>query len=305
MPRVSPDRQPLFPDLPPAQKRSRTRAPARERAVLPPPAPEDLPPTRLKVLVGTSGYSFADWVGPFYPRGTRPSEMLDHYIRHFPAVEINATYYRVPRPATFERMEARTPPDFRFYVKLHQDMTHKKSRDPARYLEFLRAVEPLSRNGKLKGLLAQFPYGFRYNPESLVHLEYLKGALPGHSLHVEFRRSEWDQPAVDGFLSERGIGYCCVDEPLLGGLLKPRALATSEIGYVRFHGRNAENWWGGPGDRYDYRYSEPELHEWLGRIRELAERSRQVYVFFNNCHAGHAASNAMRMQQLLLKEGIS
>jgi len=258
-----------------------------------------------QVLIGTSGYSFPDWVGPFYPKGTPRTAMLDHYVTRFPGVEINSTYYRMPAADTFARMESRTPPGFEFVVKLFQDMTHRNSRDAALYRDFRAALAPLERAGKLHGLLAQFPWGFRLNPASLDHLYFLREALPEVPLFVEFRRAEWDCPESFDFLRAHGIGYCCVDEPALPGLMPPRVATTTDVAYVRFHGRNRENWWGqGGGDRYDYDYSEGELREWVQKIRELAERARRTYVFFNNCHAGHAAANAMLMKGLLEREGL-
>ncbi|HVP38025.1 MAG TPA: DUF72 domain-containing protein [Candidatus Saccharimonadales bacterium] len=327
----------LFPDWPrsepPARAPGRRRAPApdaghasspgtgRESAPVlpgvsgPAPAPSAAPASarspaeRLaapsRVVIGTSGYSFPDWVGPFYPAGTPRTAMLACYAERFPAVEVNATYYRIPPPRTLEQMEAKTPPAFEFMVKLFQGMTHEAATDPQLYRDFHAALEPLRRAGKLRGLLAQFPWAFRYGEEGLRHLEFLRHSFPEDSLHVEFRRSEWDRPEALGFLQERGIGYCCVDEPSLPGLMPARAAATTEIGYVRLHGRNAANWWGrGGGDRYDYDYSEAELREWLARIRELAAKTARTYVFFNNCHAGHAAANAMLMQEMLQREGL-
>ena len=127
--------------------------------------------------IGTSGYSFADWVGPFYPPGTPKSGMLAVYVRQFPVVEVNSTYYRIPPARTFAQMEAKTPPDFEFIVKTFQDMTHKGSRDPEIYYEFHAALEPLRQAGKLKGLLAQFPWAFRHTKENLEHLTFLRRVL--------------------------------------------------------------------------------------------------------------------------------
>ncbi|MBI5836153.1 MAG: DUF72 domain-containing protein [Candidatus Eisenbacteria bacterium] len=297
MPQSESSRQPAPGDGPAASSEGSDAAPA-------PPVVH--PSATSPVVVGTSGYSFADWLGPFYPSGTPKSAMLPHYARQFPVVEVNATYYRIPPPRTMEQMERKTPPGFEFMVKLHQDMTHRGSTDPSLYREFLAALEPLRESGKLKGLLAQFPWAFRYAPESLRHLDFLRNAFPDDPLHVEFRRDEWDRPDVFGLLRERGIGYCCVDEPALPGLVPPRAVATTGTGYVRLHGRNAANWWGrGGGDRYDYDYNEAELREWLHRIRELASQAARTYVFFNNCHAGHAAANAMLMQEMLRRDGLA
>jgi uncharacterized protein YecE (DUF72 family) len=258
-----------------------------------------------RVLIGTSGYSFRDWVGPFYPPGTRSGDFLRLYSRHFNAVEINSTYYRIPHPQVIEMMEQKTPPGFHFVVKLNQAMTHERSLDPTLRREFLAALEPLKSAQKYDGVLAQFPWAFKRSPAALAHLEALREALPDEPLFVEFRHASWITPELGPWLTERGLGYCSVDEPRLSGLVPPVTMVTGEDAYVRLHGRNAENWWGnGGGDRYDYDYSEPELKEWLKKVTELAERSRRTYLFFNNCHAGHAARNAKLMQELMRQTQI-
>jgi uncharacterized protein YecE (DUF72 family) len=259
-------------------------------------------PEAPRILIGTSGYSFRDWVGPFYPPGTKPGDFLPHYCRHFEAVEVNSTYYGIPHPRVLEQMQRKTPPNFHFTVKLNRAMTHDSSRDPRLYQEFLAVLEPLKQAGKYDGLLAQFPWGFKRTPDSLAHLGALRELLPGEPLFVEFRHDSWLVPGFEEWLREKGLGYCSVDEPRLRGLIPPIARITSQDAYVRFHGRNARNWWGGPGDRYDYEYSEGELREWLQKITELAERARRTYLFFNNCHAGQAARNAKLMQELIRQQ---
>lgn len=257
----------------------------------------------MDIRIGTSGYSFRDWVGTFYPPGTRPGAMLDYYAGRFSTLEVNVTYYRIPSAGAFRRMADRTPPDFDFIVKAHGDMTHKRSLDAALYDEFRRAIEPLREAGKFRGVLAQFPWGFRRTVENRRFLASLHEAMGGLPLFVEFRHASWLDEKVYEALAERGIGYCSVDEPQLEGLLPPEARLTTDTGYVRFHGRNAETWWGGGGDRYNYDYSEAELREWAAKIQALSDRANRVYIFFNNCHAGHAAKNARLMEQMMLGEG--
>ncbi len=253
-----------------------------------------------RILVGTSGYSFADWVGPFYPPGTRNSEFLGFYSAHFNTVEVNSTYYRIPHPRVLDMMEKKTPPGFHFVVKLNEAMTHERSTDPGLYREFLAVLEPLKAASKYDGLLAQFPWGFHRTPATLGHLEAMRSLLGDEPLHVEFRHRSWITPELEPWLRQRQLGYCVVDEPQLPGLVPPIPLLSTDEAYVRFHGRNAQNWWGrGTGDRYDYDYSEQELRDWLGKIRALAEQARRTYLFFNNCHAGQAARNAKLMQELL------
>ena len=127
-----------------------------------------------EILVGTSGYSFPDWVGTFYPPGMKSSDFLNYYSERFPVVEVNSTYYRIPPPRTLEQMERKTPPGFRFVVKLHQSMTHETTREPAIYFQFREALEPLKAAGKYDGLLAQFPWGFQRTPGNQEHLQVLR-----------------------------------------------------------------------------------------------------------------------------------
>lgn len=273
-----------------------------------------------RIFVGTSGYSFPDWVGPFYPPGTRSGDFLAHYARHFPAVEVNATYYRVPPPAAMAAMERKTPPGFRFMVKVNQAMTHERLLDPSLVRSFRAAIVPLKEAGKFDGLLAQFPWGFRRNEANEAHLSLLRRALEDDPLFVEFRHDSWAGADVADRLRAAGLGFCAVDEPALEGLMPPVTHVTAADAYVRFHGRNARNWWGaaergraagGPplsprtsGDRYDHDYGAGELKEWVEKVRDLANQARRTYLFFNNCHAGQAARSARLMQQLLRQQGL-
>ena len=258
-----------------------------------------------RLIIGTSGYSFPDWVGPFYPPGTPSGEFLRFYARHFSAVEVNTTYYRIPDPGVMARMEAKTPPGFRFIVKLNQAMTHERSDDPELYRSFLACCEPIARAGKLDGYLAQFPWGYKHGPATRAHLVGMRERLGTAPLWAEFRNDSWLEPDLAEFLRGHGIGYCDVDEPRLQGLIPPLGMVTSDDAYVRMHGRNAKTWWGREGgDRYDYDYSEDELREWLQRLRELAEKARKTYLFFNNCHAGQAARNAKLMQDLVRQQRL-
>ena len=202
-------------------------------------------------------------------------------------------------------MEQKTPDGFRFVVKLHQSFTHERSLDAEALARFLAVLEPLKRAGKYDGLLAQFPWSFKRTPDHRRHLAALREAFAGEPLFVEFRHDSWLQPGLEASLREHHIGYCAVDEPALPGLMPPVVLRTTQDGYVRFHGRNADTWWGkSGGDRYDWDYSRAELGSWMERIRSLAEQARRVYLFFNNCHAGQAARSAKLMQEMLRQQGL-
>jgi uncharacterized protein YecE (DUF72 family) len=254
------------------------------------------------VRVGTSGYSFKDWVGPFYPPGTRPEQQLEHYAQHFDCLELNVTYYRIPDAKLLAGFERRTPPGFAFIVKLHGDITHKRSDDPALDSAFHQALEPLRAADKMQGLLAQFPYSFHNTAENRAYLARLRTRYPDDALFLEFRHTSWTQSPVFDFLRNLRLAWVCVDEPPLPNLIAPRARTTTAHGYVRLHGRNAAAWYaGGEGgsDRYDYLYSESELREWAEKIKQMVQDARQTWVFFNNCHAGQAPVNAQAMKDLL------
>ncbi len=249
--------------------------------------------------MGTSGYSFADWVGPFYPPGTRSGEMLSFYQKHFNTVEINATYYRIPPARTMASMAERTPADFLFLSKLPGSLTHKREADRGQVRAFQSAMAPLTEAGKNAGYLAQFPFSFKHAPESEDYLRWLKDVLPDTPLFAEFRHVSWDLPDLKERLEDMGVAFCSVDEPSLRGLFPKRAMLAGDTAYVRFHGRNARDWWTGGPRRYDYLYSRDELEQWKGFVRDLANEAKQTFVFFNNCHAGHAVINARMMEEML------
>jgi uncharacterized protein YecE (DUF72 family) len=259
------------------------------------------------VLVGTSGFSFPDWDGVFYPLGLPPAQRLGFYARYFPALEVNSTYYRIPHPLVMRQMAEKTPPDFEFVIKANRQMTHEAQAADAVYRDFLGCLEPLREAGRFHGVLAQFPWAFRRTPETLRHVLELPERLGGVRLFVEFRHESWAAEEVFRSLTDHTIGYCSVDEPALAGLMPPLARRTGDTAYVRLHGRNARHWWprgqakdeGAGKLRYDYDYRREELQEWLVKIRELAERASKTYVFFNNCHAGQAARNARLMMDML------
>ena len=252
-----------------------------------------------KLRIGASGYSYEDWVGPVYPKGLAKADFLRFYAAKFPVVEVNATYYRIPPPGSFETMARKTPPGFVFVVKAHEDMTHRRIQDSSLYATFLAAIRPLQEAGKFDGVLLQFPFSFRNGSQERGHLAFLREALPGMRLWAEFRHESWSAIPTFEYLRELSLGFCSVDEPRLPGLMPSVAVATTDTGYVRFHGRNAATWWQGGHERYDWDYSPPELSEWLDRLRQLAAETDRTYVFFNNCYMGRAVKSARILRRLL------
>ncbi len=254
------------------------------------------------IHIGTSGFSYEDWVGPFYPEGTPKGDFLEFYAEQFDCNEVNYTYYRMPNASTLQAMSAKTPPDFRFVIKANQAMTHEGDQvEDAVFEEFIAALNPLREERKFGCVLAQFPHGFGLSQRNVDYLKRFRRLMHDVPVVVEFRNDAWLRDEMFDFLREANFGYCCVDQPQIAGLLPPRVEATSGIGYVRFHGRNAEKWrnhehaW----ERYDYLYSREELQDWAPKVQSLAQQTEETYVFFNNHYNAQAVQNAQDFADLL------
>lgn len=258
------------------------------------------------IYVGTCGFSYKDWIGTFYPARIKSTDMLPFYAGRFSAVEIDSSAYGVPTGKTVASLVRRTPDRFRFTFKAPQTVTHPPDpnalavHDDARL--FVAAVEPAACAQKLGCVLLQFPNGFKPEGNRRDYLARAVAAFEGLPVVVEFRNDRWQSPETMQLLRQLGAGYCNVDMPRLEGLLHASADVTSDIGYVRFHGRSAKTWWRGTNvTRYDYLYSEDELAPWADRIADVEAQTREAYVFFNNHANGKAAKNA-EMMELLLEE---
>ncbi len=252
-----------------------------------------------KIRIGTSGYSFLDWVGPFYPPKIPRGKMLDYYVQYFDTVEINSSYYSIPHPKVFESMVKKVPEGFGFFVKAHKSLTHDRQDVIRRSNEFTMALQPLIEANVLEGILLQFPYSFKYSIDNLNYLRRANDLLSSQNVIVEFRHRGWIRDGVFDMLRNDGITYCSVDEPRLEGLLEPDLYTTTNRAYVRFHGRNRQKWWKGGGERYDYLYDEKELNEWAGKLESIKKKTKYIYLFFNNCHHGQAVKNARMMADIL------
>jgi uncharacterized protein YecE (DUF72 family) len=253
------------------------------------------------ILIGTSGFSYDDWIGPFYPKTLTKQDFLTFYSQHFRACELNFSYYRVPTAKSLEQMAEKSGGRVEFAVKANQEMTHVREDNAKVFEAFNYALVPLIDRKLLGCVLAQFPYSFHNTQENRAYLKRFKEQMGEILVVVEFRNRKWINEAMFKLLRELDCGFCCVDEPPLKGLLPPVAVATSDIGYVRFHGRNREKWWehDDPAERYDYLYSEGELQEWLPKIQVLERSTKKVYIFTNNHRKGKAVQNAKQLSLML------
>jgi uncharacterized protein YecE (DUF72 family) len=257
----------------------------------------------MKVWVGTSGYSYADWVGPFYPPGTRTNRMLAEYVHHFPLVELNFTFYRPPTPEMLARQAERVPAGFQFLVKLPRSISHEERPDELDL--FRRSAQEMRRRGCLLGLLCQLPQAHHYTPKRLDWLARVGSELRDYRLAVEFRHRSWARADVPGWLGERGIDLVSVDAPDIPQLFPSGLVRSTGRVYVRLHSRNTGNWYQSDKERYDYDYSDAELGEWVEAILHTAEQTEEALVLFNNCHGGRAAVNARRIAELLVNAGAT
>jgi uncharacterized protein YecE (DUF72 family) len=253
------------------------------------------------IYLGTSGFSYKDWVGVYYPEGLQQREWLTFYSRELKTCEINSTYYAMPSAATLKSMSARTGGDFLFAIKANQEMTHLRQDSTGICQVFTRALEPLIESGKLGCILAQFPYSFDFTQANWEYLAQLRKNLAGLPLVIEFRNARWLKVEVFQWMRRQELGFCCVDEPHLPNLLPPITEATSKIGYVRFHGRNKEKWWQHDQayERYDYTYKAEELQEWVPKIKKLAELTDKTFVFANNHWRGQSINTVRQLQMML------
>jgi len=300
------------------------------------------------VRIGTASWTDPTLVksGRFYPPGTSSAEArLRYYASQFPIVEVDASYYYLPRQEQAGVWVDRTPPDFIFNVKAFslltghptrrkaipedlEDEIDPKHREAQRvypghlssgavdelWHRFHEALLPLDSAGKLGAVLMQYPEWFTPKHANREELRSLRERLPGYQLCVEFRNRTWldssDRDRTLKLLAEQGLPLVCVDMPQgFRSSMPPLAEVTApELAVVRFHGRDREAWQHkGPTatPRFRYLYKESELREWVPKVEHLAEGASDVHILMNNCYRDYATTNARQLTDLLSSEDPS
>jgi uncharacterized protein YecE (DUF72 family) len=270
-----------------------------------------------EILVGTCNWAdHTEFYPPELERGRRQREKLDYYARYFPIVEIDTSFYGIPRPAVVEGWVARTPPGFRFNIKAFRSLTRheREGRHPRpptadEVRDFMAALVPLREVGRLGAVHYQFPPWFTNRPDAREVLLETRERHPDDVVAIEFRHRSWFDgdawPATEDLLRELDCVYVGVDAPQLGSGTAPPILAITSprLCIARFHGRNRKTWYrpGGPtsGDRFNYLYSPGELEEWVPAIRDAADRGTPVHVLLNNNRSNYAVVNAFDFGALL------
>jgi len=267
-------------------------------------------PNDCRLFVGTSGFSYTEWVDAgFYPSGTKSGRMLPLYARHFSITELNYTWYQMPRAEMIERQCRQAPKGFLFTAKLTRSLTHEIDQQdwPGHAAHYREGVSPLVQAGQLLAVLIQLPKSFHRTLSNRTYLGALLDELHGLPLAIEFRHRSWANHRVFAELERRRVTLVSVDGPDLPGLFPPLNVVTNpDLFYVRFHGRNARGWYSGNMQhQFDYNYSDDELHEWIeNRIEPMSVRARRGILFFNNHVRAQAPENAQRMVKLLGERGM-
>jgi uncharacterized protein YecE (DUF72 family) len=268
-----------------------------------------------RTYIGTAGWQYKDWNGKFYPPKLKQPQ-LQFYAEYFDTVEVNSSFYGHIKPKVAEnwcKLVTDVNPAFVFTAKLNRAFTHS----PVAVIEPTSAtsIEPgandeaeakagldvLASAKRLGALLMQFPISFKNTEENREYLSGLAGRFSEYPLVVEVRHSTWDDPAVLREFAEIGVGFCNIDQPLLGKALAPSQVALGRIGYVRLHGRNYQQWFEHekPHDRYNYLYSAKELENWARRIEHVSDQAETTFVISNNHFESKAAVNSLQLESML------
>lgn len=238
------------------------------------------------VHIGTSGWHYGHWRGPFYPEDLPGARMLRWYTQHFDTVEINNSFYRLPATAALAGWCRETPREFCFAAKASRYITHNlKLKDPEQSSKkFFSQIARLGR--RLGPILFQLPPGWKLN---LERLEEFLATLPRRHRYVfEFRNPTWNLPPVYETLRRHNAALCVYE---LAGFQSPLE-TTADFTYMRLHG---------PGGAYQGNYSQPQLKTWASRIRTWRTELQHIFVYFDNDQSGFAAQNALQLKRILAR----
>jgi uncharacterized protein YecE (DUF72 family) len=261
-----------------------------------------------RIYVGTSSWSDHE---EFYPPDLPSNQQITFYAQHFAIVEINSTFYRLMPERNFLLWAQRTPPAFLFDVKPYRQLTwHDRKNPPDQHAfeAFGSSLQPLRDAGKLGAVHFQFPPWFKFEADNVAYLKHCRESLPQDRVSVEFRHRSWLEGDHVGHLVDTLSGYevglTVVDEPQIGSGTVPTVVAvtTPELSIVRLHGRNAKMWYKRvkrTADRFDYLYTDEELQAWVPNVAQLAEKAREIHIFFNNNQQDYAVRNALQMRDLI------
>jgi len=269
------------------------------------------------IRIGTSGWSYpkgnGTWNGVLYPLKMATKDQLTYYSQRFNTVEINSTFYRPPSPGYAWNWVKKTPPDFKFTLKLWQKFTHPGMYQQATGQEadvstadvdtFRKGIEPLVTNNKLGSILVQFAASFRKGAMTIEVLDRVLQAFKDYPLVVELRHRSWsdDMKTTQDILLTYNASLAYIDEPKFSSSIRQEFKPVGPIFYLRMHGRNAEKWFSHKSaeEKYNYLYSSDELKPFVENLSRVRKVVKEIYVFFNNHYRAKAAANAVEMRYRL------
>ncbi len=268
-----------------------------------------------RLYVGTAGWSYDDWSGIVYPDDrSKDFRGLQYLVEEldFNTVELNNTFYHPPKPQYCEKWleDVRSCSGFKFTAKLWKRFTHERDEmwEKGEVEVFREGIAPLVDAGKMGALLVQFPWSFRFKPESMHWMAHVVDEFRDLPIVVELRSTGWLEDRGLRFLQELGVGFCNIDQPSFRNNIPLTAHGFGSIGYMRLHGRNRDAWFddeSGRNERYDYLYSPEELAGIEDAIEKTAEQVQNMFVITNNHYQGQAPANAAQLKSLLTGEQIS
>jgi len=243
------------------------------------------------LLIGTSGWSYNEWAGVFYP--TSSTNKLSFYSKLYKTAEVDSTFYAFPSKGLVLGWARYTPPDFVFSAKLPQLLTHEKKLELSKGVEadlirFLGLLKPLIATGKLGPILIQLPPSYSYQSDFDKLRAFLSKAPEDVKFAVEFRHPSWLREDVWSFLRAKNVANVIVDEPLL----PPDTVTTADFAFIRWHGHGSRPW-------YNYRYSDKELDGWVPKVKDVSTRVKKTFGYFNNHFKGFAVENSLKMMEKL------
>lgn len=265
-----------------------------------------------RILVGPAGWSYADWNSILYPTH-RPHGFHEakYLAQFFDTIEINTSFYNPLRPDYAAHWVdcISENPRFLFTAKMWQRFTHETGATVQDEKAVRTGFDVLRGAHRLGAVLLQFPFSFHHTPENLGRLTHILDAFNDYPLVVEVRHSSWVLPEFFHFLHARRVGFCNIDQPLIGRSVKPGERVTSALGYVRLHGRRYDTWFSDEPalpshERYNYLYSEEELGPWVRRIRHVSGGTETTFVVTNNHFEAKGVVNALQLIHMLSGEKI-
>jgi uncharacterized protein YecE (DUF72 family) len=265
-----------------------------------------------QIRIGPAGWSYTDWAGIVYPSrkpaGFHEAAFLSEY---FDTIEINTSFYQPLRPEHCRNWLdlVAANPRFLFTAKLWQKFTHQADAGTQDELAVRAGFDVLRGAGKLGAVLLQFPFSFHRTDENSAYLTRLLKRFSDYSLVVEVRHATWNDKSFYAMLHDRGVGFCNIDQPVIGRSMTPTERATAHVAYVRLHGRRYDTWFSDdpatpPSERYNYLYSEQELEPWAKRIEHVAKTGDSTFVITNNHFEGKGVVNALQLIHLLTREKV-